>query len=399
VRGVPTLKGRRPEARKEVRTVDSELAAVPHLPGHDRFASLGPRAALAVLIALCCLMFLGFETGGTPAHAKGGSPSNDSSLFLHVLDDLRQGEAYYPAIVREQRLVGYPLRPFVTVRLPTLALVMVELPTPGSRRLLAGGLALATLSAWIWRLHGWMVRPFSFTAAIVTLCGALLPAFLGDDYTIHELWSGELIALSLAIYHPRYWGASFAIACLALSIRELTAPYFVVMGLMAWRDGRRSEAVTWAVGIAVFLGGMALHAAALHSLVRADDPTSAGWLGVVGWPFVLLLMKWNLLFMASPDWLAAVAAPMVLLGLLARRGRWEDRVTLVVAGYALGFLIFGRADNSYWGLMITPLWPCGLVASGPALASLVAKLHPAPRHTDPPPEDKAAASNGRRYVQ
>ncbi len=369
------------EARTSFLTAELEPAPVPASSAQDRFGSFGPRAALAVIMALCCLILLGLATGASPPHLVEGPPGNDSSLFLRVLDDLRHGESYYTAIVREQRQGEYPLHPFVTVRLPTLAFALAELPTPGWRRLLAGGLATLTLAAWIWRLRDWVNRPFSFSAAIVVLCGALLPAFLKDDYTIHEMWSGELIALSLALYSPKHWPVSFVIACLALSIRELTVPFFVVMGMLAWRDGRRLEATAWALGIAAFLGGLVMHAAMLQPLIRADDPASPGWIGIGGWTFLLLLMKWNLLLMVSPDWLAAVAAPLVLLGLIARRGIWEDRLALVVGVYGLAFLTFGRVDNSYWGLMIAPLWPLGVIASGSGLASLIAKFRLAPaRH-------------------
>jgi hypothetical protein len=372
----------RPAHDQAVRNVVLETRAkrASGLSTADHFRSLRPRAALTVIVAFCGLILLGFVTGAVPAHLAEGPPGNDSTLFLRVVDDLRHGEPYYPAIVREQRQESYPLHPFVTVRLPTLAFAMAALPTPAQRRWLAGGLAVLTLSAWLWRLRRWVDRPFSFSAAIVALVSALLTAVLRDDYTLHELWSGELIALSLAIYGPRTWPASVAIACLALSIRELSALYFIAMAVLAWRDGRRTEAAAWALGIAAFLGGLAVHAAALQPYVRVDDIVSEGWVGLDGWPLLLLMMKWNLFLMVSPDWLSALAAPLVLLGLLSRRGVWEDRLALVVIAYAVTFMIFGRADNSYWGLMIAPLWPIGLIATGPALASLITKACPAARH-------------------
>ena len=342
--------------------------------GSDRFASLGARGALALLVALCGLIFLGLWTGATPPHAKGGPPSNDSAVFFRILDDLRQGEGYYPAAIRELRVAGYPMRPFLTVRLPTLALAMAALPDPALRRGLAGGLALVTLAAWLWRLRASMARPLSFSAMVIVMIGALLPAPVLDDYTFHELWSGELIALSLAVYSPRNWVASFVLGCLALSIRELAAPFFLAMGVLAWRDGRRAEAGAWGFGLLAFFGALALHAAAVQSWLIADDPPSAGWLGLVGWPFLLLQTKWNFLLMTASDWVPAVVLPLALFGLIAQRGIWQDRLALVVIGYTLAFLVVGRADNSYWGLLLTPLWPIGFVATGPALIGLVGKL-------------------------
>lgn len=359
------------------------LAASP-AASPERFGAFGRAGALAVVLALLGLIGLGLATGATPVPPKGGPPSNDSTLFLHVLDDLRNGEPYYAATVREQRAVGYPLKPFITVRLPTLAVAMALLPTPDLRRLLAGALSVVTLAAWAWRLRRWVKQPLSFSVAVIFLCGALLPSVLGDDYTFHELWSGDLIALSLAIYSRRTWPASLALACLALSIRELAGLYFVVMAALALRDGRRLEAGAWALGIAGLAIGLAMHAAAVQPLIQDGDLPSFGWTRIGGWPFILLLTKWNLLLMTVPDGIAAVIVPLALLGLVARRGVWEDRVTLVVAGYILVFLIVGRRDNSYWGLMIDPLWPVGLAASWPALTGLMAKFRPAARLSAPP---------------
>ncbi len=347
-------------------------ASVP--AGSDRFAVLGARGALAILAALCCLIALGLWTGASPPHTKGGPPSNDSAVFLRIVADLQQGEDYYPAALRELRAGDYPLKPFLTVRLPTLALAAAALPDPAVRQALAGALALLTLAAWLWRLRGWMARPFSFSAMVVVMILALVPAPIGDDYTFHELWCGELMALALAVYSPRRWGISFVIACLALSLRELTAPFFLAMGVLAWRDGRRAEAGAWGFALLVFFGALALHAAAVQPWVKPDDPPSAGWLGLGGWQFLLLLTKWNFLLMTAPDWLPAVLLPLALFGLIARRGSWQDRLALTVLGYSFTFLVVGRADNSYWGLLLTPLWPVGLVASGPALLGLLGKV-------------------------
>jgi hypothetical protein len=39
----------------------------------------------------------------------------------------------------------------------------------------------------------------------------------------------------------------------------------------------------------------------------------------------------------------------------------------VLVAYGFAFLILGRPDNAYWGLMITPLWPVALVGVGRVL--------------------------------
>jgi hypothetical protein len=42
----------------------------------------------------------------------------------------------------------------------------------------------------------------------------------------------------------------------------------------------------------------------------------------------------------------------------------EARVAATLIAFGLAFLVLGRVDNAYWGLMITPLWPVALVGIG-----------------------------------
>ena len=44
-----------------------------------------------------------------------------------------------------------------------------------------------------------------------------------------------------------------------------------------------------------------------------------------------------------------------------------DRLALTVVGYGATFLVLGRPGNAYWGLMIAPLWPIGLLWTASAL--------------------------------
>src|SRR6202008_2286025 len=111
----------------------------------------------------------------------------------------------------------------------------------------------------------------------------------------------------------------------------------------------------------------------LRPFLEVGDRASPGWLGVGGWRFVLLQMKWNALLMTTPDWMAAVAAPLAFLGLLSPRGLLADRLRLLVFGYTAAFLVFGRADNSYWGLITAPLWPIGLYFVADAVRNLASQ--------------------------
>jgi hypothetical protein len=323
------------------------------------------------LAAAATLVLLGCWQGARLPGSRGGPPGNDSGLFVRVVEDLRHGEFYYSAITREQRLLNYPLRPVITVRLPTLAWVMAAAPSVPARSRSIEALAIVTFATWLWRLRACATSPVSFGLATIALAAAHAPAFFPVGYTLHELWAGELLALALALYTPQRWIFSFLIAACALSIRELAAPFFLAMGVLAWRDERRPEALAWMLGITALIGGLLFHAGALQPFLETGDRASPGWLGLGGWRFELLQMKWNALLMTTPDWVAAVAAPLAFLGLLSQKGVLADRLQLIVFGYVLAFLIAGRADNSYWGLMIAPLWPVGFYFAASGLRNLV----------------------------
>ena len=168
-------------------------------------------------------------------------------------------------------------------------------------------------------------------------------------------------------------GCSSGVA--AAIIRELAAAYLLAMMVMAFKDGCRKEAAAWAIGLVIFAAALAVHAHDVNALVTASDPASPSWLRIGGWSFVLQTTQWNLLLEAAPRWLGVIVVPLALAGLTGRRDDVGQRVMLVVFGYVAAFIFVGRDNNSYWGLMIAPLWPLGLVTAWPAL---VQWLHRSP---------------------
>jgi hypothetical protein len=333
--------------------------------------AFGPRLErlrTPVLVALAlALLVVGLVAGVQPA-PRGGPPGDDSILYRRVIQDVRAGQGYYPAAIREQRAEGYPLRPFVTVRTPVLAEALARLPGPPAPQAAAGLLALIVVGAWAWRLRGEASRPLGAAPALLFLLGSAAAAFYPRAYLQHELWSGLLLSLALAVYGPRAWPFSLALVLAATAVRELAAPVLALMALMALLDGRRREAVAWAAALALYAAGLAWHAGQVTALTTAADGTSSGWLALGGWPFVLLQMKWNALLLGLPAPAAgpviALAAALVVLGLAGLRGPREARVAATLAAFGLAFLVLGRVDNAYWGLMISPLWPVALVGLG-----------------------------------
>ena len=75
---------------------------------------------------------------------------SDLDLYRDIIRRVGAGEAYYPVAADELRKGGYPLKPFVTFRLPTLADAYAHIPEIVHDRSSRALLALAVLLVW-WR--------------------------------------------------------------------------------------------------------------------------------------------------------------------------------------------------------------------------------------------------------
>lgn len=338
--------------------------------GASRFASWGAGAARALLAGLAAAMVYGLAASLTPipaAEFQSDDPMRqDTVLYQAVTGRVASGEGYYDAVVAEHRARRYPLRPFVTVRPPTLALVEAAIGIPAAGILLQG-LAFATILALSLRfrqLHPVLV-PVLAAAGICPLADPALAVW-------HEIWAGLLIALSLALRAPGRWTASVVVAVLAVAIRELALPYLLAMAWLAYRDGRRREALAWLAGIALVAVGLAAHAAAIASRISPADLLSPGWASLGGLRLVVTMIhatSW-LAVLSVPAWVAGAGLPLALLGWWSRREPASARGALVVTGYVGAFLFVGRSNNAYWGFLLAPLVFLGLAAAPAALRDL-----------------------------
>jgi hypothetical protein len=348
--------------------------------------------ALVTLVVLAVLIGIGVANLGTLPTAAANAPNaGDIALYKRIIADVQGGESYYTAAIRELRESNYPLRPFVVVRPPVLAVALAAISDENVCRVVLRALAAVTLLAWTWRLRAIAPAPLWFAFAVVVLATGIAPAIVPQAYPLHEVWAGLLIALSLALRRPNAWIVAVILGVAAAIVRELAAAYLLAMMVMALKDGYRKEAAAWAAGLAIFAAALAVHAFEVNSLVTAADSSSPSWLRVGGWSFVLQTTQWNLLLEAAPRWVGVVLVPLALVGLTGMRDELGQRVSLVVFGYLAAFIFVGRDNNSYWGLMIAPLWPLGLVATWPALARCVADLR---AHLVPKESPSNAASTG-----
>lgn len=340
-------------------SVETHLVALRAL---SAFARLGIVAGLIVI---------GLLHNAIPTPPRAAESIGDVGLYQRIVADMRSGQSYYAAVAHEHRAHGYPLRPFVTVRLPTLAGTLALLPGEIAPRAMLMLLALAAVAAWAWRLAAARIPPGRYMVALIAVIAGASFALAPTGPFLHEIWAGLLIALSMALRRPNAWFAAVAVGTAAALLRELAAPYLLVMALTAAWERHYREAGAWCAGLAVFACVLTLHAAQVNALSMPTDTGSPGWLALGGWQFVLQTACW-IPEMLGVGWSVAILLPLALLGLTARPLDW--RLSLTVGGYTAGFLFVGRHDTSYWGLMTAPLWPLGLARTWPAIAECVGDI-------------------------
>jgi hypothetical protein len=340
-----------------------------------RFSGWGPRRARLTLTALVVALWLASlaspaprapaaeESAAPVALASGGATAarRDSDLRLYdsVVERVAGGESFYSATLAEQRARSFPVRPAFAVRLPTLAVVEGR-SGPGTIMLAAIVLLAGIGFAW-WRRFGEEGAGPSERRLAVALILAGSSVLLNPYYhVLHELWAGGLIALSLGLHRTGRWAGALIVAALALAIRELALPFVLLMAALAtWRRDWK-EACAWGGLSAVFVAVLAWHHATVSAQWQPGDIVGPHWLalrGVSGW-------LGNLVQSSQLHYLpVALGGPVLVLALLGWTGRRTPAAlsaTLILLGYGFAFMIAGRDNNFYWGLIVTPLSLAGL---------------------------------------
>ncbi len=340
-----------------------------------RFATWQPlhaRLLLALLLALCGY---GLAVALQPAAAHKETvvdlSRTDLALYKAVAERVGEGENYYSAVTAEQRARNYPLRPVVTVRLPTLATIIGTVGAEAAQLLLRL-LALVAIIALTLRLRTVIGSKLLWAAATFIASASMILLTVPAMTYWHESWAALLIVISLACRSREGWGASVAFGLAASLFRELALPYLCVMALLALRDRNRFEAAAWAAAMLIFLAAFAAHAAMLSAFVHSGDPASPGWASAGGWAFVLGLVERCTLFALLPLPLVAIFLPLALTGWASLGRGAGDRAAVLLLVYVAAFMLIGRPDNFYWGILIAPLLPIGLAFAPAALRDLAA---------------------------
>ena len=357
----------------------------------DRFAGWGRLPARLLLLALTLILIASalvpINAGRSTIKTRNfvevmvsskemqRKRDDDLALYDKAIARIRKGENYYSFIVEEHRKAQYPVRPGLAVRLPTLAYFNAWTGTPG--QITAAILLLAAVMlAWWRRLGeepgGRRYRKLAFALLAVGASLGLNRSF----FVLHEQWAGMLLALSFGLHRPNQgkpggkWGASLAVAALALAVREHSLPFVLLMAAMAFWRGDRREGAAWTALAAAFLAALAVHLHLIATQALPSDPLSPSWLeyrGLSGWLSNVVLSS-NL--RSLPHWLAGPLVVLMIFGWAGWRTEAGAFGTLLYLGYGLAFMIAGRGDNYYWGFMIAPAMFIGLAFAPSWLMSL-----------------------------
>jgi hypothetical protein len=324
----------------------------------------------ALLLAACLLALFVPDPPALGAATGGARYQTDLMLYENIVAGVKGGGNYYAVAADALRAGSYPLRPFLTFRMPGLAVVLAALPDWAPRYLLYL-LVLCVGVSWAARLKPELPRVAPVIAFAILLLGSLLAFFQADLAAFHEIWAGLLVAWSLALRRPGRWIEAVAIALAAMLIRETATLYVLIMALFAWLEGERRESLGWIAALALFAVALGVHAYAVTGVTGPLDPASPGWAGLQGFGLFVKSLTLATALQMLPLWAGALLVGLALLGWAA----WDDplgaRMIAILAAYAAVIGIFARLDTFYWGLMVAPVFLVGLVFVPDALHDLI----------------------------
>lgn len=332
-----------------------------------RMLSRGQAMILTLCLALACAWAAYAPERPPSGAAAQGSTYSDLKLYHDVAARVAAGDDYYAAATELHRAHGFPTRPFITIRPPTLAHLGAVFGWQKLQYLL-GAFLLAAAMLWYHAFRQANLAERIAVAVFVLAGGAMASrTFLVAQ---HELWAGLLLALALPLVGSRHWIWALLFAAGALAIRELALPFVLLALAFAVVRKRWPEAAGWSALALVFAGAMAAHAAAVSAHALPGDLPSQGWDGLRGALAPLRDLVDVSLLNRLPASLAAPAALLALLGWAAAPVRQACFALLWFLGYALMLALFARGQNFYWAIVLLPAWFIGFAFLPRALIQL-----------------------------
>lgn len=288
---------------------------------------------------------------------KAAEKDEDLLLYDKINKRVAEGEGYYPVAASEHRANRYPLKPFITVRLPTMALLAASIG-PTGLKLALWSLIFATACVW-WKRLG-ADFPTERHRPLAPFLIGLTMAARPEMTVLHESWAGVLILLSIGLHNQHRWWPSVAAGFLAVAFRETALPFVLLMMAFALLQRRWSESAGWFAALCAEAAYLAWHAAEVAKVVLPNDPASQGWMLSGGWPYAFDFLHKSSALHILPEFASQVLLSLTLFGWLAWKQFAGLATFLLICGYALTFMIIGRPENFYWGMLVGPVLLGGL---------------------------------------
>jgi len=322
---------------------------------------------IAALVVAC--VFAARLSPSVPETLPGQARYSDMQLYHDVAARVASGENYYRAATELQRAHNFPVRPFVTVREPTLAIMAAGLGWKALQGVLVSLLLLAA-ALWFRASDRAGAAPGERIGVALTVLAGGAMASQPMLTAQHEMWAGFLLALALVLRGTKHWPWALLTAGAALAIRELALPFVLLALVFAMWERRKAEALGWAALTALFAFAMVFHAQAVLAVTSPTDPASQGWNAMRG-PLAALTDVVDVsLLNRLPGSLAYPLAMLGLLGWAAVPLRQARFALLWFTGYALMLALFARAQNFYWAIVLLPAWFIGFAYLPRALRDL-----------------------------
>lgn len=328
-----------------------------------------PATPWRLAATLAVVVLAGLAAWSAPVHdfaahvAKGRM--SDIALYQAVARQISQGGDYYAAAVQLQRANGFPLQPFVTIRLPTLAWVLGHLGYAPAL-IVAGALIAGNAVIWFGAL------PFTRPAERVCIVALLLLGSIMAPRAVflHEWWAGQLLSGALGLFLRGRPAAGLAIASAALFVRELSALFIVASLPFLLLERRRPAALAVLIALASFGLALLFHRAQVDALALPTDLTSPGWLGLRGPAGPSWDLQAMVLFGLVPEPLGSLLVFAPLLGWAEVAARRSGLPLVWFGSFLVVLALLARPDNGFWVRMILPAYMIGLALVPRALLAM-----------------------------
>jgi hypothetical protein len=134
---------------------------------NTRFDGWSRHQCVMVLIMLLTVLCMSLVIRPVPIKladvGTGSKPAEmtDAVLYQNVIRDVSRGADYYDAAARQHRVGNFPLRPFFTVRFPTLAWLSSAFG-PALTQLTMAALVCSVVAAWFMTLRATLKYPRAY---------------------------------------------------------------------------------------------------------------------------------------------------------------------------------------------------------------------------------------------